>query len=283
MYEITEKLRPVSLLVPYPNYHKGDYFEEYFFKRFVKEYPNAEVYGIRYIPIFWTNCYTNRVFRGANYDIQNTLNNLNRFDKYFTISQHDDCVIEQLPKNTIIFSMGGNKTGSNIVPIPLICSPIGVNNKKKEINVSFVGSLTHRLRADLYNRYKDDNDFIFVTKEWNWDSGSKYVDIFKDIVSKSYFTLAPRGYGKTSFRLYEAMQLDSVPIYIYDEPWLPWKRDLDWSKFCVLINENNICNIKEVLRDVDYHKLITHKNEIYSDYFTYDGVYMNIIRHLEKW
>ena len=211
------------------------------------------------------------------------MNNLNRFDKYFTISQHDDCVIEQLPKNTIIFSMGGNKTGSNIVPIPLICSPIGVNNKKKEINVSFVGSLTHRLRTDLYNRYKDDNDFIFVTKEWNWDSGSKYVDIFKDIVSKSYFTLAPRGYGKTSFRLYEAMQLDSVPIYIYDEPWLPWKRDLDWSKFCVLIDENNICNIKEVLRNVDYHKLITHKNEIYSDYFTYDGVYMNIIRHLEKW
>jgi hypothetical protein len=131
MLEITEKLRPKSLIIPYPNYHEGDYFEEYFFKRFMEEYPDGKINGIKYIPVFWTNCYTNKVFGGVNYDIQNVLNTFNQNDKYFTISQHDDCVYEKLPKDTLIFSMGGNKVGKDIIPIPLICSPIKHELKDK--------------------------------------------------------------------------------------------------------------------------------------------------------
>jgi hypothetical protein len=282
MLEITEKLRPNSLIIPYPNYHKGDYFEEYFFKRFIKEYPNCEINGLKYIPIFWTNCYTNKVFNGNNYDIQNVLNSLDQNDKYFTISQHDDCVYEKLPDNTLIFSMGGNKTGDNIIPIPLICSPINKNIKDKSIKASFVGSLTHPLRIEMYNYYKNDIDFTFFIKNWSLDSGASNVSNFMDIMSKSYYTLAPRGYGKTSFRLYEAMQLDSIPVYIYDEPWLPWTEYLDWSKFCVLIDKNNISNIKEMLKNTDYDKMIHYKNEIYNDYFTYEGVYINIIKKIKN-
>lgn len=282
MLKITDSLRPNSLIIPYPNYHKGDYFEEYFFKRFTKEYPKGEVNGVKYIPIFWTNCYTNKVFRGVNYNIQNVLNTLNQEDKYFTISQHDDCVYEELPKKTLIFSMGGNKIGDNVIPIPLICSPIGISNKNKEINVSFVGSLTHPLRTDLYNKYKNSDDFIFLTKNWNLDTGEENVNKFKEITSKSYFTLAPRGYGKTSFRLYEAMQLDSVPVYVYDEPWLPWEDELDWSKFCVLIDKNNVDNIKNILENVDYVSMVKYKNEVYNDYFTYNGVYINIVKKLQN-
>lgn len=281
MLEITEKLRPNSLIIPYPNYHKGDYFEEYFFKRFIKEYPKGEINGLKYIPIFWTNCYTNKVFNGNNYDIQNVLNTLGQEDKYFTISQHDDCVYERLPNHTLVFSMGGNKTGDNIIPIPLICSPIGESVKNKDIKISFVGSLTHPLRVKMYDYYKNDTNFTFLTKNWSLDSGIFNVNKFKDIMSRSYFTMAPRGYGKTSFRLYEAMQLDSVPIYIYDKPWLPWEKELDWSKFCVLINEDNICNIKNILENVEYDEMIRYKNEVYQDYFTYEGVYINIVKKLK--
>jgi len=285
MLKITDKLRPQSLIPPYPIYHKGDYFEEYFFKRFMSEYPKGEINGIRYIPIFWTNCYTNKVFKGINYEIQSTLNKLNIDDKYFTISQHDDCVNEVLPKNTYVFSMGGNKTGDNIIPIPLICSPIngGIEKKikNKKINISFVGSLTHPIRNTLYNHYKTDKDFLFSVKNWSLDIGEENFKTFKEITLDSYYTLSPRGYGKTSFRLYESMQLNSVPIYVYDNSWLPWK-DLDWSKLCVLIDENNIPNIKNIISDLDHTKMLNYKNEVYDDYFTYDGVYKNIIKTIKN-
>jgi len=285
MLKITDNLRPKSLIPPYPNYHKGDYFEEYFFKRFMEEYPKGEINGIRYIPIYWTNCYTNKVFKGVNYDIQNVLNYLDINEKYFTISQHDDCVNEQLPDETFIFSMGGNKTGKKIIPIPLICSPIESNLKKniknKKFKISFVGSLTHQIRNDIYDKYKDDDEFLFSVKDWSIDIGEENLKNFKEITLNSYFTLSPRGYGKTSFRLYESMQLNSVPIYVYDEPWLPWK-EIEWSKLCVLIDKNNIPNIKNIINNSDYDKMLKYKNEIYDEYFTYEGVYKNILKTIKN-
>ena len=45
---------------------------------------------------------------------------------------------------------------------------------------------------------------------------------YEDYHIHSVFGLAPRGYGPTSFRLYETMQMDAVPIYISDVFWLPF-------------------------------------------------------------
>lgn len=278
MLEITKSLRPESLMPPYPNYHTGDYFEEFFFKKFLKEFSDMEINNFSYIPIFWTNCYTNKSFYGKNYDIQNIINKLDKNKNYFTISQHDDCIYEDLPKNTIIFSMGGNKRADNIIPIPLICSPIKYDKLDKNIKISFVGSLTHPIRNEIYEHFKNDSEFIFHIKKWELLSDSFFINNFKEITSKSYFTLCPRGYGATSFRLYESMQLDSVPIYIYDNPWLPWENDIDWSKLAIHIQKNDIKNTKKIIENFNYLEMISYKNEIYNDYFTYDGVYNNIIK-----
>ena len=176
MLRKTQILRPNSLIPPYPNYHKGDYFEEFFYKKFITKYSDLQINEFKYIPIFWTNCYTNKVFSKSDYNIQEILNNLDENQKYFTISQHDDCVYENLPKNTIVFSMGGNKKGKNIIPIPLICSPIPKIKNDKKYKISFVGSLTHPLRNQIYNYFKNDNDFIFFVKNWQLIS---YLYVFK--------------------------------------------------------------------------------------------------------
>ena len=46
---------------------------------------------------------------------------------------------------------------------------------------------------------------------------------YKDLISESYFSLCPRGYGPTSFRLYESISLGTVPIYISDDFSYPLK------------------------------------------------------------
>jgi len=282
MLEKTQTLRPISLIPPYPNYHKGDYFEEFFYKKFIIEYSDLQINGFKYIPIFWTNCYTNKVFAKSEYNIQKVLNNLDENEKYFTISQHDDCIYENLPKNTIIFSMGGNKRDKNIIPIPLICSPIPKRKNDKKYEISFVGSLTHPIRNQIYNYFKNDSDFIFFVKNWELKSEELDIERIIDITSKSKFTLCPRGYGATSFRLYESMQLDSIPIYVYDKFWLPWYDEIDWSKLSILVKSEDISNIKNIINNVDVESMIKYKNEIFTDYFTYNGVYNRIINNLKN-
>ena len=42
--------------------------------------------------------------------------------------------------------------------------------------------------------------------------------------SSTLFNLAPPGWGRTSFRIGEVMQLGRIPVYIYDKlPWLPYE------------------------------------------------------------
>ena len=282
MLEITKNLRPQSLIPPYPNYHEGDYFEEYFFKRFIEEFPNLSVNGFKYIPIFWTNCYTNKVFGQKSYQIQKQLDLLDVNEQYFTVSQHDDCVYEKLPQKTLIFSMGGNKVGSNIIPLPLICSPISKTEKIKDIKVSFIGSLTHQIRETLYNFYKTNPSFFFKVKGWELMTDKENIQNFIDVTSRSEFTLAPRGYGKSSFRLYEAMQLESIPIYVYDDPWLPWKNDVDWDRLILKVPVENIPNIEYYIDNIDKKSFLSYKNEIYDDFFSFGGVYQNIIKRLKN-
>ena len=52
-------------------------------------------------------------------------------------------------------------------------------------------------------------------------------------IHKSKFNLAPRGFGRTSYRLAEIVQVGRIPVYMYDDlPWLPYKgTELDFSKF----------------------------------------------------
>lgn len=282
MLETTKELRPNSLIPPYPNYHIGEYFEEFFFRKFSEEYSDLTINGRKYIPIFWTNCYTNKVFSKINYEIQSKLNSLPQDEKYFIISQHDDCVYEKLPINTLIFSMGGNKVGDNIIPLPLICSPLLHKSQEKNIEISFVGSLTHPIRETLYNSYKGNRNFQFYVKNWELKIDDEKLNIFFDITSRSKFTLCPRGYGKSSFRLYESMQLDSIPIYVYDEPWLPWENEIDWDRLILKVPIDEIRNLEYNIKNIDKDLFISYKNEIYDQYFSFEGVYNNIIKILSN-
>ena len=43
-------------------------------------------------------------------------------------------------------------------------------------------------------------------------------------ISDTKFNYAPRGYGRTSFRISEIIQIGRIPIYIYDDiPWIPYE------------------------------------------------------------
>ena len=269
----------------YPPYHKGDYLEEYFYKFYKKNKEEFDETDYTYIPVFWTNVY----LTGKNGDLlQPYLNYLPKGKKYFTVSQHDDAVKEKLPDNTISFEAGGNGGG---VPIPLICSPIDnklIKEVKKDILCSFVGSISNNAssRVILYQTYMNDKEFYF-NKPRNWTAHVPENNLkeFINITQRSEFSLCPRGYGKQSFRFYEVMQLNSIPVFVYNGDWFPFNKFIDWNEFSVLIHEDKISTLKDKLKSYtseEKNKMLKKGKEIYNEYFTMEGMSKNILRYLKN-
>lgn len=281
-----DALRPAPISPTYPPYHTGEYLEEYFFRRWNEENVQSDR---EYIDVFWTNNFCNSMFAGQQYhNVQEELNSALKQDgKYFTVSQFDDGPFEDFPEDTLIFSAGGNREKGNIIPIPLICGQISkelIPQKEKTIFASFVGSRdTHPIRMDMCKHLSGKEGYEISAGNWSTTVPMDNFKRFLDITCSSKFALAPRGYGRQSFRMYEIFQLGTVPVYVSDFHYLPWSDELDWNDFCVPVNEDEIEEIDDILKsidDVEYNKLLENGKKVYEEYFTLEGMFKNIIKRI---
>lgn len=267
----------------YPPFKNGLYLEEYFHKKYNKK-------GKRmYIPVLWTNFQIEGWFKSKKETMQNQLNewikNNPSPNGYFTVVQYDDGPLLTLPKNTIIYgACSGN------IPLPLIYQDINntlinVSRKsyqEKNILCSFVGSQTHKVRLEVTDKFKNNKNFhISNSKGWTpiINKNSQYNFIQTTINSK--FALAPRGYGRSSFRFFEIFKLGTIPIYIWDDiEWLPYKDEINYADICISINISKIDTLENILLNIDetkYNKMIDNYNKI-KDKFELD--YM--CKYIEK-
>ena len=286
VYLKDEFLRPKAEYGIYPPYHRGLYLEEYFQKRWYEE--NIKSDRI-YIDALWTNIYCNRsnIPNYFNFDLQKYLkDNLDWDKKYFTVCQHDDGPFEDLPEDTLIFSAGGNRVKGKIIPIPLICAAIPVQETtilEKNIFASFIGSMTHNIRQLMLMTLANKSDYFIKIANWNPNVTDENFKLFTNITRRSKFTLCPRGYGATSFRLYETLQLNSVPVYITDKEYKPWSDEINWNDFCILISEYEIPYMDHILKSISdekYNKLLQNGKFIYEKYFTQEGMFQNIKKRI---
>ena len=276
LIDIFSKYRPNPKYPTYPPYHEGLYLEDYFFEYFTKNNIETDRY---YIPVFWTTCYVDNCFSG----LQELINTLDPNLKYFTVAQHDDAIRERLPIDTISFNAGGNGGG---IPIPLVCSPIKEEVKpklEKDIFCSFVGSITHPIRNMMYQTLVNNPKYVISAKNWTSSVSENDFNNFINITSRSIFCLSPRGYGRSSFRLYEAIQLGSIPVFIYDVKWCPFEEDLDWNDFSVLIHESDIPNIDNILSgysDDKIKKMQDNLKNYWENNFTMQSICKKIIKKI---
>lgn len=269
----------------YPPFKKGLYLEEYFLaansveKLFPTQpekyfYKQAKKYKRTYIPVLWTNFQIEGWFKNKKQIMQKQLDewiakNPNP-NGYFTLVQYDDGPLLSLPENTIIYG-----ACSGTVPMPLIYQDINETLDKipkktfseKKILCSFVGSLTHTLRNQMANKYKNNKNFrICSNKGWTPKVNKTNQDNFINTTVDSKFALAPRGYGRSSFRFFEIFKLGTIPIYIWDDiEWLPYKDEIDYSKVCISINISQIDQLERILLDISkekYEEMINEYNKI---------------------
>ncbi len=251
----------------YPPHHAGDHLEEHFLK-----YWESEGHGHRkLIPVHWTAVYNHRVKEGLGpgtpngilrNELKNYLNSLDKNEKYFLVATHDDAPAEDLPPDTLVFAAGGNSKKIDI-PIPLTCGPHAIEEDPlKTIPVSFVGSLTHPVRHELLTNVHNKPGVFVQAFEWQPAIEEKKVDLFKKVTQRSIFSLCPRGYGATSYRLYEAMQLGAIPVYVSNKHLLPWSDELDWSEFCIVVNEKQIKDVLQLTLGLTNSKVKEMQNRL---------------------
>jgi hypothetical protein len=265
--------------IKYPA-HNDMTLEEFCFPRLLRHAANIKS-KYSYLPIWWTTYYSRNNF--GHDDRANKL--LHGFvvsikEPWFTISQYDDGIIlNTIPGKSISMNAGG--VGD--IPLPLTCFPRNDNPQRlpEKYLASFVGNLaTYKpWRQEFEDELKNIPGFHIVDSKHGKDEG------FEEIMLSSRFALCPRGYGRTSFRLYEAMQMGTIPIYISDAHWLPFKDVLNWEDFCVIVSSDMIQYIPSIINNfsLDQTKSMALKcKQVWKEYFSYEGCVKQIVRILES-
>jgi hypothetical protein len=289
--ELGKQFRPATSVV-YPPFKNGRYMEEYFYD-YVMSHKDTISSDRVYIPAFWTNIQIHTGFQsirsGLNILLKRAYSLMPEDTKYFTIVQADLGVELVLPKDTLVF---GACYGD--VPLPLIYEDTQnkllntqwLNHPKKYL-ASFIGTYTtHELRVNMYNMLNKTEGFYFGGRNlWSNRISDSLADKFIQTTLESKFSLAPRGYGRSSFRFFEAMLLDCVPVYFWDDiEWLPYKDVLDYSKFSVSIQEADMSKTYDILRNISeekYQSMLEEMRKV-SHYFTLEGMSMYICAFLER-
>jgi len=261
--------------------------EEYMYDYLCKHRDGIES-TLVYLPVFWTNLQNHPGFATMkekyNMLLQSMLKTMPSTTKYFTIVQHDDGPQLQLPKGTMVF---GACTGT--IPLPLIYedSTQRLENTARLLKkslASFVGSYTHPVRKELFQALSIKPDVHWHGNDtWTPRVAEQDAADFLDKTLQSKFCLAPRGYGRSSFRFFEAMQLDTIPIYVWDDiEWLPYKDKLDYSTFSISINKKYIGNLYSMLQSISeekYGSMVKKLKEVKS-YFTLEGMAEYIVQRI---
>jgi hypothetical protein len=257
----------------YPPFKNGYYMEEYFYNYMKRNNLNYDKDGRLYIPALWTNFQIEHWFSSKKDFMQNKLDEyINKYKcekGYFTLIQYDDGPLLNLPENTKIY---GACTGTNILPLiyeDKIGHLIKINKKifsEKKFLCSFVGSNTHNIRRVIEHIYKNSSNFKFIIRNWSPIVIENDQNNFIDTTINSKFALAPRGYGRSSFRFFEIFKLNTIPIYIWDDiEWLPYKDIIDYSKICISLHISKINELENILININedqYNNMIDNYNKI---------------------
>ena len=196
-------------------------------------------------------------------------------NKTFTICQYDDGPIINIGKSLQFLASRKTELG---IDIPLLCDE---HQKKmvlyKSHLASFAGRInTHSIRAEMQKALNGIANIYISDKDLDTED---YVKL----LSKSYIALSPRGYGGSSFRFYEAMQLGIVPALIGDIDTRPFKNFIDWDQISFYVSNpaDLIAKIKTHSKS-ELKRMGKKAREVYLNELTYQKWPKWVLADLEK-
>lgn len=266
-----------SFFESYSNYRrpkyftcKGPFLENEFIQRF-KSKPLS--YFSPFIPLFfpWFGVYKN-LLRVYGVHMSKILKLLKPEYLYFVLSESDfgftgkNNFLQSLPSNVFVFSA----SGMGHVAIPWIqCKQKPLKQQKIEHFLSFSGNPRSCVdRKEILNVVRSvlGTDFYENrTKSW------------EDVFSKSKFVLSPRGIAVSTYRSYEILRMEVIPVIYTDYiHWLPYFPKLNWSRFSFLTNHQEFTRTAmklKTLTDDEYNEMKKYLHVVSQKYFQWDGFF----------
>ncbi|WP_217633634.1 exostosin domain-containing protein [Thiocapsa roseopersicina] len=71
------------------------------------------------------------------------------------------------------------------------------------------------------------------------------IDAYARVIQESAFVLCPRGFGSSSFRLFEAMKTGRAPVILADD-WIP-PVGPEWDRFAIIVPESDVTSLPQLL------------------------------------
>lgn len=257
---VNRATQPSSQGIRFPAHNK-DYGVEQDFLRYLRKHPeltttNSLEADWHYLPIYWTRWHLNHNFAKTGLtELQQEISRCIIDDiKTFTVCQYDDGPLVNLGRTILFLSSRKTKEG---IDIPLLCSP----HKKpffkpsKKYLASFIGTIQHHpIRQELVAQLRDKED-VYISNGIN-------TKLFVQKTMESYMALCPRGYGGSSFRFFEAMQLSVVPFFISDLDTRPFKKFINWHSISLFSSTVN--DLREKINSLSKSELLLMGNDSFN-------------------
>jgi hypothetical protein len=133
----------------------------------------------------------------------------------------------------------------------------------------------------MFQKFHGNSNFTMINSGgWTPSVNQSLQQLFIDTTIHSKFALAPRGYGRGSFRFFECFQLGTIPVYIWNDiEWLPFQNKIDYSRLCVSIHISHIDELENLLLSINetqYNEMFSYYNEI-KHLFELEGMCKQII------
>jgi hypothetical protein len=223
-----------------------------------------------YLPVQWTAYYVKHSFGKditAINNLQEFLRSLPRDKKYYTIVQYDDGILNDISHlDIIVFGMSAKPD----IAIPLVCMPHGIaEGVDNRYIASFVGRDTHPIRNKLNLLTRNRNDWFVRVSQ-----GQMGLKDYAELMRASTFSICPRGYGNTSFRICEALEQGSIPVYISDDPMLPFNDIIPFESYGLVFRDMNESVIErlESMSGVEIAEKAMMGRHAYNRLYTYAGL-----------
>lgn len=196
--------------------YEGPWIENIFIEQFLDR-PLSYFNG--FIPIFiqWIDV---QLLGGRHFDnIKNQLSAILRPNVlYLAISQGDIGLgkIGTANPNILVLSAGGY----GHVPLPLVRGeiPHEALPQQFEQEIGFFGNSRQASRPTMLTQIST------AANQQNLTFRHGQGPTWKKDMASTKFNLAPRGYGRSSFRFAESIQMGRVPAFLYDDvAWIPYQ------------------------------------------------------------
>ncbi|KAH7544580.1 hypothetical protein FEM48_Zijuj01G0000900 [Ziziphus jujuba var. spinosa] len=137
--------------------------------------------------------------------------------------------------------------------------PAGGNDVKNRTTLGFwAGHRNSKIRVILAQVWENDTDLYILNNRINRAIGNL---LYQKKFYGTKFCICPGGSQVNSARIADSIHYGCIPVILSNYYDLPFNDVLDWKKFAVILKENDVYQLKQILKDIPYEQFLAlHRN-----------------------